>query len=160
MSFTSRHQRVGPGTPIPHDGVGATAQAFVCRQDKRCCISSLATRSMPKRQGGQLLTYHVQSTPRYLPTPSPSTAPVRTRSSPSSSPVSSTSSAPTRSHRCANSPRATRVCRRRRVRLARRTTTRTMTTSLTSLPAITSSRLRTSLTSNKLVFCEVAGSEV
>jgi hypothetical protein len=94
-----------------------------------------------------LLMLPAQFTPQYPQTPSPSTAMVRTRSSPSLFPASLTSSAPTRSHRCANSPRATRACRRRRVRMATRRTmmTRTMMTSPNSSPETTSSqRLRSS----------------
>jgi hypothetical protein len=95
-----------------------------------------------------------QSTPRYRPTPSPSTETARTRSSPSLSPASSISSAPTHWRRCANSPRATRACRRRRARTAtRRTMTKTTTmTTMTfpiSLLVITSSQSPASRLSSK-----------
>jgi hypothetical protein len=84
-----------------------------------------------------------QFTLQYHRTPSPSTATARTRSLPSSFPASSTSSVPTRSRRCANSPRATRACKRRRARTATRRKMMMMrmtTTSQISLLETTSSQ--------------------
>jgi hypothetical protein len=86
------------------------------------------------RTAGKIPANESQSTHQSHPTRSPSTATVRTRSSPSLSRASSTSSVRTRSPRYASWQRATRACRR-----VVRARTRRMTT-MTRYPTLSRAR--------------------